>query len=146
MSGARSWLWVMPLALLVTALLAAVATWSQARAIQSDLTSRSQAALASAGISGGEVSFDGRDATLQGFPADKAQPAADAVRKVEGVRGVGVVVQEKPAMTSSREPRPALTQWLPFTHVHTVASVWTWVSHCSRPSVVGRGFPCCLPR
>jgi outer membrane protein OmpA-like peptidoglycan-associated protein len=107
MSGARNWLWVVPLALLVTALLAVIATWSQARVIQSDLTSRSQAALASAGISGGEVSFDGRDATLRGFPTDKAQLAADVVRKVEGVRGADVAAQEKPAMTPSSEAPPS---------------------------------------
>jgi outer membrane protein OmpA-like peptidoglycan-associated protein len=90
MSAARVWLRLIPLALLVTAALAGVATWATSGDIGADLATRSQSALAAAGLSGGQVGFSGRDATLQGFPADKAQQAADIVRGVDGVREVTV--------------------------------------------------------
>jgi outer membrane protein OmpA-like peptidoglycan-associated protein len=104
MSGARSWLWLVPLALLVTALLAAIVTWSQAGGIESSLKLRSQAALASAGLADGVVSFDGRNATLRGFPADKAELAADTVRQVDGVDRVAVATEDPPAVPVPKAP------------------------------------------
>jgi outer membrane protein OmpA-like peptidoglycan-associated protein len=116
MSGARSWLWLVPLALLVTAALAAIVTWSQAGGIESSLKSRSRAALASAGLADGEVSFDGRNATLRAFSADKAELAADTVRQVDGVDGVAVATEDTLAVTvpkgpgvSSQGPAPTST-------------------------------------
>ncbi|MEC3982279.1 OmpA family protein [Amycolatopsis sp. H20-H5] len=86
MSGIRLWSRLVPIALLVTALLAGIVTWSRSGGIEQDLTSRSQAALAAAGLSSGQVTFDGRDATLRGFPANQAQRALQIVQDVQGVR------------------------------------------------------------
>jgi len=86
MSGGRRWILVVPIAVLVTALLAGVVTWVRAGDIQRDLTSRAQAALAAAGLPAGHLSFDGRDATLSGFPPDKALRALEVVQTVDGVR------------------------------------------------------------
>jgi outer membrane protein OmpA-like peptidoglycan-associated protein len=110
MSGARKRLWLIPIALLVTAALTGVATWQAADGIESDLTSRTQAALAGAGLTEGQVTFDGRDATLRGFPADKAQQAADTVRGVEGVRLTTVEAGSFPAA-----PPPSITSVPPST-------------------------------
>jgi outer membrane protein OmpA-like peptidoglycan-associated protein len=105
MSAARVWLRLLPLALLVTAALAGVATWASSGDIGANLASRSQSALAAAGLSGGQVGFSGRDATLRGFPADKAQQAADVVRGVDGVRDVTVsTATTKPAAAPPSVP------------------------------------------
>ncbi|MEU3274621.1 OmpA family protein [Saccharomonospora sp. NPDC006951] len=86
MSGNRRALWLVPLALLVTGVLALLGTWSSAGGIETDLTERARAALASAGLRA-DVTFDGRDATLHGVAADR-QRAADVVASVDGVRTV----------------------------------------------------------
>lgn len=117
MSGARRRLWLIPVALLVTAALTGVATWQAADGIESDLASRSQAALAGAGLTGGQVTFDGRDATLRGFPEDKAQQAADVVRGVDGVRlttvEAGSVPAAPPPGTTAPPPSPPNTPSAP---------------------------------
>jgi outer membrane protein OmpA-like peptidoglycan-associated protein len=109
MSGARRRLWLIPVALLVTAALTGFATWQAADGIESDLTSRSQAALAGAGLTGGRVTFDGRDATLRGFPEDRVQQAADVVRGVDGVRLTTVEAGSVPPAPapSTTEPPPS---------------------------------------
>ncbi|MDT7725801.1 MAG: hypothetical protein QOI21_2377 [Actinomycetota bacterium] len=109
MSGARKRLWLIPIALLVTAALTGVAMWQAADGIESDLTSRTQAALAGAGLTGGQVTFNGRDATLRGFPADKAQQAADTVRGVDGVRLTTVEAGAVPAPAPSTTSGPPST-------------------------------------
>ncbi|HEV7980734.1 OmpA family protein [Amycolatopsis sp.] len=117
MSGARRRLWLIPVALLVTAALTGVATWQAADGIESDLASRSQAALAGAGLTGGQVTFDGRDATLRGFPDDKAQQAADVVRGVDGVRlttvEAGSIPAAPPPSTTTPPPSPPSTPSAP---------------------------------
>jgi len=111
MSGSR--LWLIPAALLVTAALAGLGTWSATGGIEANLASRSQDALAGAGLNGGQVSFDGRDATLRGFPADKTRQAAAAVRGVDGVRVVKVEAAPAPTPaapgTSLAVPSPSPT-------------------------------------
>lgn len=77
-------------ALLVPLALTALATLTgigPRDTIQDDLTTRGNAALAAAGISGATVSFAGRDATVAGVRADQEAAARQAV---EGVRGVRV--------------------------------------------------------
>jgi outer membrane protein OmpA-like peptidoglycan-associated protein len=113
MPGSR--LWLIPAVLLVTAALAGLGTWLTAGGVEANLASRSQAALAGAGLAGGQVTFDGRDATLRGFPADKTEQAVDAVRAVDGVRVVKVDAAPAPSTspaapsTSRPVPSPALT-------------------------------------
>lgn len=105
MSG-RRWILVVPIAVLVTALLAGVVTWAQAGKIQQDLTTRAQDALAAAGVAKGSVSFDGRDATLSGFPPDQALQALDVVQKVDGVRAAKVEGDVTPAGPPTTAPPP----------------------------------------
>lgn len=88
MSGPRGWLPLIPLGLLVTGVLTLLAGWTTGQDIEADLTERSAAALAEKGLGGGAVTFDGRDATLDGFTGDRAAQAAAAVRSVTGVRVV----------------------------------------------------------
>ncbi|WP_326944763.1 OmpA family protein [Amycolatopsis sp. NBC_01307] len=112
MSGGRGWIRLIPIAVLVTALLAGVVTWAQAGSIQRDLTTKSQDALAAAGLPAGSVSFDGRDATLSGFPPDKALRALDVVQNVDGVRAAqisGDVIPVAPTPTTSPSPSPTKT-------------------------------------
>jgi outer membrane protein OmpA-like peptidoglycan-associated protein len=90
MSGARVWLRLLPLAVLVTAVLAGIVMWASSDGISGDLASRSQSALQAAGLTGGQVTFRGRDATLHGFAADKTSQAEDVVSAVDGVRVVTV--------------------------------------------------------
>ncbi|MCR6484371.1 OmpA family protein [Amycolatopsis sp. OK19-0408] len=107
MSGGRRWILVIPIAVLVTALLAGVVTWAQAGNIRQDLTTRTQAALAAAGIGKGSVRFDGRDATLSGFAPDQALKALDVVQKVDGVRAAqveGDVTPAPPSGTTTTKP------------------------------------------
>lgn len=125
MSGARVWLRLVPLALLVTAALAGIATWVSSGAISGDLASRSQSALQAAGLTGGEVTFRGRDATLRGFPADRTNQAEDVVRGVDGVRVVTVAAPDStpaaappsvpatPPPSSSGTPAPPPTSTAP---------------------------------
>jgi outer membrane protein OmpA-like peptidoglycan-associated protein len=103
---------LIPIAVLVTALLAGVVTWAQAGNIQRDLTSDAQAALAAAGLPKGQVSFDGRDATLSGFPPDKALRALEVVQNVDGVRAAqisGDVVPVAPSPSPTTTPKPTET-------------------------------------
>ncbi|GAA1941163.1 OmpA family protein [Amycolatopsis minnesotensis] len=109
MSAARL-AWLVPLALLVSGALALLATWQRADGIEADLGARSDAALASAGLGGGSVTFDGRDAELRGFGADTAERAAATVRGVDGVRTVStqdVAPTPVPAAPSSAPPSAA---------------------------------------
>jgi outer membrane protein OmpA-like peptidoglycan-associated protein len=107
MSGGRRWILVVPIAVLVTALLAGVVTWVRAGDIQRDLTSRAQAALAAAGLPAGHLGFDGRDATLSGFPPDQALRALEVVQAVDGVRAArfeGDVLPMAPSPIASAPP------------------------------------------
>ncbi|MFC4002063.1 OmpA family protein [Prauserella oleivorans] len=102
MTGDRGRLWLVPLALLLTGLLAGVATWATADRIESELQRRAQSALGAAGLPADGVSFTGRDATVQDVPADKVELARYVVRGVEGVRDVQVS-----AAAPARRPAPA---------------------------------------
>ena len=107
MSGARGWIRLVPIAVLVTALLAGAATWARSAGIEQDLTARTQAALTAAGLPAGSVTFDGRDATLSGFPPDKALNALQVVQGVDGVRSAeisGDVTPFTPAPTPTPSP------------------------------------------
>jgi outer membrane protein OmpA-like peptidoglycan-associated protein len=104
MSGGRRWILVVPIAVLVTALLAGVVTWAQGGNIQRDLTSDAQAALAEAGLSKGNVTFDGRDATLSGFAPDQALRALEVVQSVDGVRAAQLQGDVTPVAPSSSAP------------------------------------------
>ncbi|NBH11451.1 OmpA family protein [Amycolatopsis sp. SID8362] len=98
---------MVPIAVLVTALLAGVVTWAQAGSLQRDLSERTQAALAAAGLPAGNVSFDGRDATLTGFPPGQALRALEVVQGVDGVRAAkfeGDVVPMAPSTTEAPPP------------------------------------------
>jgi len=81
---------VIPVAVVVTALLAGLATWLQSGGIQDDLSSRSRSALDAAGLHGGNVEFSGRQATLSGFAAEQAGQAMGVVQNVDGVESVTV--------------------------------------------------------
>ncbi|MET8852920.1 OmpA family protein [Amycolatopsis sp. NPDC004625] len=90
MSGGRRWILGGAIAVLVTALLAGVATWTQGGSMERDLTARAQTALFEAGLPTGDVRFDGRDATLSGFPPEQALRALEVVQGVDGVRAAKV--------------------------------------------------------
>ncbi|MEV0071663.1 MULTISPECIES: OmpA family protein [unclassified Amycolatopsis] len=109
MSGARGWLRLIPVALLVTAVLAGVVTWVRADGIEGDLAGRSRSALAAAGIRGGDVSFSGRQATLSGFPADQAGRALGIVQGVEGVESAEVSGGAAPKPPSVTPTPPSTT-------------------------------------
>lgn len=97
MSGTRGLFWLVPIALLVTGLLAIAATWLGSDRIEADLSGRTRAALGQAGLSQATVDFDGRDATVRDVPAGYARRAADAAGSVDGVRTVEVVAGESSA-------------------------------------------------
>ncbi|MEV4057287.1 OmpA family protein [Amycolatopsis sp. NPDC049688] len=104
MSGGQRWILGVPIAVLVTALLAGVATWAQSGSMERDLTARAQTALFEAGLPTGDVRFDGRDATLSGFPPEQALRALEVVQGVDGVRAAkvnGDVTPVAPASTSA---------------------------------------------
>jgi outer membrane protein OmpA-like peptidoglycan-associated protein len=114
MSGGRGWLLLIPIAVLVTALLAGVVTWAQSGKIQQNLTSEAQAALTAAGLPQGQITFDGRDATLSGFPPDKALRALDVVQHVDGVRAAQISgdvtpVAPNPSPSATTSPPTAAT-------------------------------------
>lgn len=101
------WLWgVIPIAMLTWLAF----TWER-EGIETDLRSRSEAALQDQGYSWGEVSVEGRDAFLSGVAPDEAQPyrATETVRKVRGVRIVRSRTDGSPAAVAAPEP-PTDTQ------------------------------------
>ncbi len=98
---------MVPVAVLVTALLAGAATWAQSGSLERDLTARAQAALFEAGLPTGDVRFDGRDATLSGFLPTQALRALEVVQRVDGVRAAkvnGDVTPVAPSTTTSPPP------------------------------------------
>jgi len=108
----RRWILVVPVAVLVTALLAGVATWTRSGSMERDLTARAQAALFQAGLPTGDVRFDGRDATLSGFPPGQALRALEIVQNVDGVRAAkvnGDVTPVAPSTPTTSAPPPATT-------------------------------------
>ncbi|MEV7093387.1 OmpA family protein [Amycolatopsis sp. NPDC051045] len=112
MSGGRRWILVVPIAVLVTAPLAGVATWAQSGTMERDLAARAQAALFEAGLPTGDVRFDGRDATLSGFAPGQALRALEVVQSVDGVRAAkvnGDVTPVAPSPSSSAPPPPPTT-------------------------------------
>ncbi|WP_037361929.1 OmpA family protein [Amycolatopsis orientalis] len=103
---------MIPVAVVVTALLAGLVTWLQGSGIQDDLAARSRSALDAAGLRGGEVKFSGRQATLEGFPAEEAGRALGIVQGVEGVEsaqasGGAGPVRSAPAPAPSTTPPPS---------------------------------------
>lgn len=100
---------MVPVAVLVTALLAGVATWARSGSMERDLTARAQAALFQAGLGTGDVRFDGRDATLSGFPPGQALRALEIVQDVDGVRAAKVNGDVTPVAPSSAPSPPAPT-------------------------------------
>lgn len=106
MSG-RRWILVIPVAVLVTALLAGVATWVQGDRIERELTADAQAALAEAGLAEGEISFDGRDATLRGFPPGQALRALEIVQQLDGVRAAQLEGDVTPVAPVTSAPPPS---------------------------------------
>jgi outer membrane protein OmpA-like peptidoglycan-associated protein len=106
MPGTR-WSRLLPTALLVTAALTAISVWSTSEGIEAGLTARAKNALADVGVSGGQVSFSGRDASLSGFPPDKAAQAIDAIQRIDGVRTVEISGDTAPPagpVTTNGEP------------------------------------------
>lgn len=100
---------MIPVAVVVTALLAGLVTWLQGSGIQDDLAARSRSALDAAGLRGGEVKFSGRQATLEGFPAEEAGRALGIVQGVDGVEcaqasGGAGPVQSAPSPEPSTTP------------------------------------------
>ncbi|EME54631.1 OmpA family protein [Amycolatopsis decaplanina DSM 44594] len=98
---------MLPTALLVTLALTAITVWSASDDIEAELTARAKNALADVGVSGGQVSFSGRDANLTGFPPDKAAQAMDAIQRIDGVRTVEISGDTAPPagpVTTSGEP------------------------------------------
>ncbi|QKV81498.1 OmpA family protein [Amycolatopsis sp. Hca4] len=103
---------MVPVAVLVTALLAGVATWTASGGIERDLTARAQTALFEAGLPTGDVRFDGRDATLSGFPPGQALRALEIVQNVDGVRAAkvnGDVTPIAPSSSATASPPPTST-------------------------------------
>ncbi len=106
----QRWILVVPVAVLVTALLAGVATWTGAGTMERDLTARAQTALFEAGLPTGDVRFDGRDATLSGFPPGQALRALEIVQNVDGVRAAKVNGDVTPVAPSTPSPTQTTTQ------------------------------------
>ncbi|WP_410600117.1 cell envelope biogenesis protein OmpA [Amycolatopsis sp. lyj-90] len=110
MPGTR-WSRLLPTALLVTLALTAISVWSASDDIEAELSARAKDALADVGVSGGQVSFSGRDASLAGFPPDKAAQAMDAIQRIDGVRTVEIsgdtAPPAGPVTTSGEPPSPS---------------------------------------
>ncbi|MFI5608339.1 OmpA family protein [Amycolatopsis sp. NPDC051903] len=120
MSGVRGWLRLIPIAVLVTAVLAGVATLVRADGIETDLAGRSRSALAAAGITGGDVTFSGRQATLSGFRAEQAGRALGIVQGVAGVESARVSggpapVPPSPAPSTTASSKPPTSSAPPTT-------------------------------
>jgi OOP family OmpA-OmpF porin len=93
------WLWgVIPIAMLTWL----ACTWER-EGIETDLRSRSEAALEDKGFGWGQVSIDGRDAFLTGVAPDESQPyqATEAVRNVRGIRVVRSRTDAGPQVTDA---------------------------------------------
>lgn len=103
MTGNRRLILAVPLAVLVTGLLAFLTTCSVASSIESDLAARARTALGAEGLPVDGVRFHGRDATLGGMPADQAQRAAQIVGGVSGVRTVDVEKPTGPSGTGNAD-------------------------------------------
>jgi len=106
MPGTR-WSRLLPTALLVTLALTAISVWSTSDDIEAALAARAKDALADVGVTGGEVTFSGRDANLTGFPPGKAAQAMDAIQRIDGVRTVEISGDTAPPagpVTTSGEP------------------------------------------
>ena len=73
--------------------------------IEDDLTSRSDRALSAAGI-GADVSFRGRDGTVEVRSAADGDRAGEIVRRLAGVRVAHVEVPPEPAGSPPPEPLP----------------------------------------
>ncbi len=99
---------MIPVAVVVTALLAGLVTWLQGSGIQDDLAARSRSALDAAGLRGGEVKFSGRQATLEGFPAEEAGRALGIVQGVDGVESAQASGGAGPVQ-SAPSPEPSTT-------------------------------------
>lgn len=83
------WLPLIIAAIAVPLLLTALATLTgigDREPIETDLTARSEQALADAGISGAKVDFEGRDGSISGVSPDQQDAAQQAVDGVDGVR------------------------------------------------------------
>lgn len=117
-------------AVLVPVLLAAVLLGAKAGATESDLESRSRAALEARGITGVQVEFDGRDATVSASGGGDLEKARAVIAAVDGVRTVttnpgtpspSVGVAEEPGATTSAVPTatPPAIQVAPFTLART---------------------------
>lgn len=85
-----AWLPLLLAVLLVPLVVAAIVAFAVRDDVQTDLAERSAQALASAGIEGATVSFDGRDATIADVPAGAESAAVKAVLAVDGVRVASV--------------------------------------------------------
>ncbi|WP_370945028.1 OmpA family protein [Amycolatopsis sp. cg5] len=102
----------MPLALVITGVLAGGLTLAKGSGIENDLADRARAALQAAGINGGQVTFDGRAATLSGFPAERVVEAKSIVREIDGVSDVTLKTDPEPTTpppappSSGSEPAP----------------------------------------
>lgn len=124
------WLPLLLAALLVPLVLTALATLTgigTRDTVQDDLTARSNAALAAAGISGATVSFAGRDATVAGVRADQE----DAVRQaVEGVRGVRVseILVDGPGTSGPAGDTPTSTSAAPTVGDLAIAATATTIT------------------
>ncbi|WET78921.1 cell envelope biogenesis protein OmpA [Amycolatopsis sp. QT-25] len=106
MPGTR-WSRLPPTALLVTLVLTVITVWSTSADVEAELTARAKYALADVGVSGGQVSFSGRDAVLAGFPPNEAAQAMDAIQRIDGVRTVEISGDTAPPagpVTTSGEP------------------------------------------
>ncbi|MFD0594241.1 OmpA family protein [Catellatospora coxensis] len=77
--------------------------------VQDDLTTRSEQALAAAGLSAVEVDFIGRDGTLKAASAAEADQALAIVRRLEGVRVAVAEVPEVAAPAPSPSPTATAT-------------------------------------
>ncbi|WP_185981747.1 OmpA family protein [Skermania sp. ID1734] len=99
-SSRMLWLPLLLAAIIVPLILAALATFSPIGVrdhVESQLTDKSKQALAAAGFPQGQVSFDGRDATITNVPRGRAAAAVDAVAHVDGVRNAQVQTGTKAA-------------------------------------------------
>ncbi|GAA1573788.1 hypothetical protein GCM10009789_29050 [Kribbella sancticallisti] len=110
-------------AVLVPVLLTAVLLGANAGATETDLRARSIAALEARGISGVQVEFEGRDATVSGPAGGDLEQARSVVAGVKGVRTVTADSSGTSVGVSSPTPAPSATpsagEVAPFTLART---------------------------